>query len=181
MNLSYDFLEDNHKSESSKTTNLARIELIWANGGMWQRVSYTSPSMTYEQESIVDRIIRSINNNSIVNHGVADDSQKSNLCRLSDIKKEWKDDGISSELVNKACIVIMNLHYQPVIYPTRRKSIQLQFELPDTSYLEFEIFEDKITCMEVPKRKYDEVFFPQIIGDDYDAINSIVEDFYGIT
>ena len=60
--------------------------------------------------------------------------------------------------------ILENIVEQPEIFPTANNSIQMEYELIDNSYLEFEIFEDKIICLEVP--------------NDIKIINNIVNNFF---
>ena len=55
----------------------------------------------------------------------------------------------------------------------------MQYELEDRSYLEFEIFEEKIICMKVPKRVYAKASVEIMRTLDMDIINTIVKEFYG--
>ena len=74
--------------------------------------------------------------------------------------------------------IIEKLSYQPEIYPTGRKSIQFQYELNDKSYLEFEIYEDKIMCLMVPKRVYSKAVEMQLTDSQEKRIGEIVDEFY---
>lgn len=62
----------------------------------------------------------------------------------------------SDKLIEKCKEIIQRIpdNLQPSIFPTGRSSIQMQYELADNSYLEFEIFLDKIVFLEIPKREY---------------------------
>jgi len=58
---------------------------------------------------------------------------------------------VSDKVIDRATEIIIDLDYQPdLVCPTGRGSMQLEWDLDDNSYLEFEIFDDKITCMNVP-------------------------------
>lgn len=105
--------------------------------------------------------------------------------RLDNIKElgvDWDGYGaesFSKTLIEKCKKIIRSLPIQPSIYPTGRNSIQLQYELDDKSYLEFEIFEDKIACLEVPKRNYIEAKEWTLSNTENAQIKRIVDDFYG--
>lgn len=73
--------------------------------------------------------------------------------------------------------ILENIVEQPEIFPTANNSIQMEYELIDNSYLEFEIFEDKIICLEVPQRNYSK-YKEQIIPNDIKIINNIVNNFF---
>ena len=78
-----------------------------------------------------------------------------NLERLEDIARldfDWN--GYGAKPFNRTLIadvrnIISYLSEQPEIFPTGRNSIQLEYHLPDESYLEFEIFEGKVMGMQV--------------------------------
>lgn len=105
--------------------------------------------------------------------------------RLQDIEKlekDWNGYGancFSGELIDKCEKIVGNLPVQPAIYPTGRNSIQFQYELADRSYLEFEVFERKIACLEVPKRIYSDAVELTITDSEELRVREIVEKFYG--
>ena len=107
-----------------------------------------------------------------------------NLMRLQDISKlrdDWDGYGANSfdkNLIDSVENIIENVHVQPEIYPTGCNSIQLQYELEDKSYLEFEVFKDKILCMKVPQRNYNKPEYEIIQPVDIKRINEIIDNFY---
>uniref|UniRef100_UPI0040577811 hypothetical protein n=1 Tax=Acetatifactor sp. TaxID=1872090 RepID=UPI0040577811 len=111
-------------------------------------------------------------------------AQLENLDRINDIRKlEDNWNGYDSKAINDTVIamaeeVIRSISYQPKLYPTGRDSIQMQYELNDRSYLEFEIFADKIVCMKVPQRVYSKAAFITIEGLDIALISKILKEFY---
>lgn len=111
--------------------------------------------------------------------------QLENLNRLYDIKQldaNWngyEGQQISRTAIDMAENIIKNVCIQPLIFPTGRNSIQMQYELADRSYLEFEIFEEKIVCMKVPKRVYERASFEVFVDVDMERLNKIIEEFYG--
>jgi hypothetical protein len=112
--------------------------------------------------------------------------QLSNLNRLYDIKQLDEDwNGYGGHKINPTAIeiseaIVKGVSVQPIIYPTGRSSIQMQYELEtDGSYLEFEVFETEIMCMLVPKRIYENTIFEKITCDNIRRVNQIVEEFYG--
>lgn len=111
--------------------------------------------------------------------------KEQNLIRLDEISKleeNWNGYGakaFSQELIGKCKDIINNLEFQPKIFPTGRKSVQFQYELEDRSYLEFEIFEDKISCLEVPKRIYSNAHTFEFPISEAQRIEEIVKKFYG--
>lgn len=110
--------------------------------------------------------------------------KQKNLDRLNQIK-ELKDDwnGYGAQSIDNIVIksvenIIENVHVQPEIYPTGRNSIQLEYELEDRSYLEFEVFKDKILCMRIPQRNYNKPEYEVIQPVDIKRINQIIYNFY---
>ena len=88
-----------------------------------------------------------------------------NLQKLNNIKlfkENWNGYNakpFSDSLIEKCKEIIQRIpdNLQPSIFPTGRSSIQMQYELVDNSYLEFEIFLDRIEFLEVPKRNYSKI------------------------
>lgn len=110
------------------------------------------------------------------------DSRMSNISLLEEIKETQKkdeEDYVSDRVIDNALKLVFNLEHQPELFKTRENSINMQFEANDGSYLEFEVFEDRITCMIVPQRNYDEAVYPQVSLDNIGEINAIVRGFYG--
>jgi hypothetical protein len=104
------------------------------------------------------------------------------LYEISHLENNWDGNGaekINNDAIEIAFSIIKNVSVQPELYPTGRKSIQLQYELEDRSYLEFEIFENNIMCMKVPKRIYSNASFEEIDSGNVDRVNQIVKEFYG--
>lgn len=105
--------------------------------------------------------------------------------RLRDIEElapDWNGYGarsFSSVLIDKCERIVGSLSVQPFIYPTGRNSIQFQYELGDKSYLEFEIFETKTMCLQVPKRIYSEAIEFELVDSEENRIKEIVDIFYG--
>lgn len=110
--------------------------------------------------------------------------QLNNLNKLYDIKKlekNWNGYGgleIDNVVIERAEIFIKNICRQPKMFPTGRNSIQMQYELEDKSYLEFEIYEEKVMCMKVPKRIYKNAVFEKFEDIEIKKLNQIVKEFY---
>ncbi|APO46803.1 hypothetical protein BS614_24005 [Paenibacillus xylanexedens] len=94
-----------------------------------------------------------------------------NLVTIQEIKKlddNWNDNGaekFEEELISTVISIVTFLDFQPYIFPTARKSIQLEYEKSNGDYLEMEIYKDKIgiymelengdeTDREIPLTKY---------------------------
>lgn len=107
-----------------------------------------------------------------------------NILRLQDISElrdDWNGYGAKSfdkNLIDSVENIIENVHVQPEIYPTERNSIQLEYELEDKSYLEFEVFKNKILCMRIPRRNYSKAEYEVISPIDIKRINEIIDNFY---
>lgn len=168
--------------EDTQLPKLFNASYYWNENQIIASISFKSTSLTKEQEYTRSRVLNYIS--TIFDDN--DDSsnlQKKNLCILSDIKNVWNEEDntpIPVSVITEVSNVILNLTIQPRIYPTNRKSIQLQYELADRSYLEFEMFADHIVCMIVPQRKYEKAIFPSVKIGDYNEMNRILEEFYGV-
>lgn len=104
------------------------------------------------------------------------------LCQIASLKENWNGYGaepFSASLINTCNALISVLEPQPAIFPTGRGSIQFQYELKDGSYLEFEIFEKKILCLEIPQRIYSAARMFELRPSEIKKVKKIVEVFYG--
>ncbi len=108
-----------------------------------------------------------------------------NLFRLDEIaelEENWNGYGakaFSQKLIEKCKGIIYDLEVQPNIFPTGRQSVQFQYELEDRSYLEFEIFEENVSCLEVPQRIYSNARTFVFPISEAQRIKEIVKEFYG--
>lgn len=74
------------------------------------------------------------------------------LDSFAELPDNWNGYGagrISEKLIEKTKRIIFGLSVQPMLFPTGRKSIQFEYEKPDGEYLEFEVFEDRITLLHI--------------------------------
>lgn len=105
--------------------------------------------------------------------------------RLKEIEQlgtDWNGYGakpFSETLISKCKRIVSLLSIQPSIYPTGRNSIQFQYELSDRSYLEFEIFENKTMCLQVPERIYSRAVECELVDSEDEKIKEMVDNFYG--
>ena len=79
------------------------------------------------------------------------------LVIIRNLKSNWNEygaDPIPETIINKCWLICKKLRIQPMISPTARNSIQFEYELEDESYLEFEIYRDKITILCIEKKEY---------------------------
>ncbi|MBQ7168567.1 MAG: hypothetical protein IJR63_01525 [Synergistaceae bacterium] len=111
------------------------------------------------------------------------DELTSNLERLEDIARldsDWNGYGakpFTRTLIAEVRNIIQYLSEQPEIFPTGRESIQLEYHLPDESYLEFEVFEDKVVAMQVTGTDYDNAQFWEFASNDVAQICNITDRF----
>lgn len=113
---------------------------------------------------------------------VCGDSNVDRLDEIGKLRYDWNGYGAQgfSETLIETCKKLFHLlPVAPKIYPTGRQSIQFQYELIDKSYLEFEIFEEKIICLQVPQRKYSEARVVELRVFETERVKEIVGDFYG--
>lgn len=103
------------------------------------------------------------------------------LTQIQNLEYDWDGyggDTIPANVILLAKSIVMTLEHQPEIYPTKRRTVQMQYELADRSYLEFEVFADKIEMLLVPKRRYADAIERTISADQYYGIKHIVKDFF---
>lgn len=92
-----------------------------------------------------------------------------------DFQVNWNGNGALPFLegqIEKTKLILFNLPKQPEIFPTARQSVQFEYEKENGDYLEFEIFEDSISCLEIISGRENE---RQI---DESEIFSVVNNFY---
>lgn len=80
---------------------------------------------------------------------------RTSLVIIRNLEPNWDGYGtnpIPETLINRCWLICKELRIQPSIAPTARNSIQFEYELEDKSYLEFEIYIDKITVLIVEER-----------------------------
>ena len=104
------------------------------------------------------------------------------LKEIENLENDWNGYGakpFSETLIDKCKRIVSSLSVQPSIYPTGRNSIQFQYELSDRSYLEFEIFENKTMCLQVPERIYSKAVECELVDSEDEKIKEMVDNFYG--
>ena len=165
-----------------KILKLLSINIYWARERIIPYINTVSSDLNEEQKMAVDQVIGQIANHTNAKYTHEADLQQRNICKLIDINNEWNKDNIPipGVVIKEVSNILLKVTKQPDLYPTNRESIQLQFDLEDRSYLEFEIFKDKVVCMVVPKRIYSNAYFPKVDFGNYDEINRIIGDFHGI-
>ena len=110
---------------------------------------------------------------------------KTILVQIRNLKDNWNQEGakaFSETLVNRCWLICLKLKIQPLIFPTARNSIQFEYELEDKSYLEFEIYSDKITILCIEKEEYNKAIEFTLRSLDKDSIikdmNLLINLFY---
>lgn len=101
--------------------------------------------------------------------------------QISNLPDNWNGYGaksFSSKIIEKCKEIFVKLPVAPSVFPTGRQSIQFQYELPDRSYLGFEIFEEKITSLFVPERKYNCAETKEFTFNDIEQIKEMVIKFH---
>jgi len=110
-------------------------------------------------------------------------SRKQNLINLTDaldLQDNWNGYGakaINRRLIGKCMDIVCNLDIQPYIFPTGRDSIQLEYELNNSNYLEFEVFVDRIEIMFTKGSAESTVNF-KLDTLSYNTMNLIIDKFY---
>ena len=89
-------------------------------------------------------------------------------------QKETDEDYVSPKVINNALVLVDRLVVQPEIFKTNQNSLHLQFNFKDNTYVELEVFENRLTCMIVPKRVYDNVQYPEVSLSTINTINTIL-------
>lgn len=103
------------------------------------------------------------------------------LGEIERLEENWNGYGaqpISKRAIELARLIVQDTFHQPRIIPTGRRSVQLEYESKDKTYLELEIFDDKVKFLIVPMRDYSEAiegtlpvesafYIPQMIDDLY--------------
>lgn len=165
------------RSSSKVSTNNTYSEFLKDGMNVLGSIGYNINKTT---QSVIEFIYNSRNGLLFMNPEVI-----KSIKRLRDIENlpfDWNGYGaecFSSVLIDKCERIIKNLSIQPLIYPTGRDSIQFQYELNDRSYLEFEIFEDRTMCLQVPKRIYSAAIELELKDSEDNQIKEIVDKFYG--
>lgn len=79
------------------------------------------------------------------------------LNEIRTFEKNWNGydaEPIPEIIINKCEEIVNLLDYQLKLFPTGRETIQFEHDFEDETYIEFEIFKDKVGVLIVPKREY---------------------------
>lgn len=103
------------------------------------------------------------------------------LNEIANLEDDWNGYGghkMPESVIKLAEKIVKILYRQPEIFPTGRRSIQMQYELDDDSYLEFEIFDDRIHTMVIPQMDYSRTLESEIPVSEYVKLADQVDDFF---
>ena len=102
------------------------------------------------------------------------------LFEMSKLEEDWNGYSakkISNRIIELAKSILDIVEQQPEIYPTGRGTINMQYELKDKSYLEFELFDNRIECLKVPKREYSKAVTESINEENIVRVSKILKEF----
>ena len=109
--------------------------------GYWSKTITTIATQIEKKQFYCALIVRDIEK-------VSNEELKNNLEKLlvfSRMKAGWdgyQAEEISIELIKKARDILVELYKQPEIFPTAAGTIQLEYDGPNNSYLEFQLHEE---------------------------------------
>ena len=104
---------------------------------------------------------------------------KKKLRMIEGLTDNWNGNGaesFSKELIGKIDSFIDGLEYQPEIFPTAGKSIQLEYDRINSGHIEFDVSEKDIievyeVCSDGKDKEYD-------IPSDVRSLNEVLKRFY---
>ena len=97
---------------------------------------------------------------------------------VSELEENWNGYGghpISSSIIKFALHMLLILDVQPNIFPTGRRSLQFEYRKTDNSYLEFEIFEDKVKMLMIPNNDFGKAEMQTLDFEDHTLEQFIIE------
>ncbi len=104
-----------------------------------------------------------------------------NLKRLSEIEKlpeNWNNNGadrISGSIIKIVRKLLMNLDFQPEVFPTACDAVQLEWQNKTDEYLEMEVLEDSINIFQIDSDGNEE---QRTIAVDEVSVKKVVSEFY---
>lgn len=141
---------------------------------------YQSASSFQEQTTFnMNEIVISDTNTRGQNNFTIQDDLTRNLDRLENIAQledDWDGYGaksFSTTVIATVRNIISYLKEQPEIFPTGRGSVQLEYHMPDYSYLELEVFDDKVVVMQILNSDYDNAQFWELPSNEITKILNI--------
>ena len=104
------------------------------------------------------------------------------LQEISELEDDW--DGYGASRIPEECIniskdIVEVLPIQPLISPTGRNTIYMQYDLSDKSFLGFEVGSSHVTMLRIYKADYANAYQENITFDKIMRIKQEVASFYG--
>ena len=115
-------------------------------------ISAVSPAMANSSANI-ELFCGAHNVSAVVLDAQAYAARKPNLDKLDSIgtfERNWNGYGapaFGAGVIETAKIIVAQLTKQPEIFPTGRGTVQMEYHQKDGTYLEFEVFADRITVV----------------------------------
>lgn len=157
--------QNDYKQESIGKNNIY-ITFSETKGISYDLSRYTNSNNNESLDSIV------------INSEKIDNIDK--LSKIADLNDGWDGEGAKAfdkELIEITKKIVMELNYQPEIFPTACESIQFEYDLDNGAYLEFEIsMGKKAKCFSIDQNGKETTKY---ICADSNEINKVVEKFYG--
>lgn len=156
------------------------LKVFNKNDNPWWSIIITTLTAIAWPILIVYLIYLSIQENEL------DSKNKKTYQKYRGMIQEWN---VPIEVKSNAFMLLNNLYASPDrIFPTRRNSIQFEWDLKDGSYMEFEIYKNEVSCLIVPfheilaaNKQYDKIkevaIQKQFILMDIESIDNTVKDF----
>lgn len=101
------------------------------------------------------------------------------LDRIAMLPENWNQDGaptISDSIVSYTRQLLTYLDIQPEVFPTAANSIQLEYDAPNGSYMEFEIKEECVCFFSIDQHGVENT---EMLPKDAVLINQLVDSIYG--
>lgn len=101
------------------------------------------------------------------------------LDRIAMLPENWNQDGapaISDSIVSYTRQLLTYLDIQPEVFPTAANSIQLEYDAPNGSYMEFEIKEECICFFSIDQHGVENT---EMLPKNAVLINQLVDSIYG--
>lgn len=120
-------------------------------------VASATPTSTYNNSADAECICDVQNSSAVALDAQVCVERNMNLDKLNNIgklKPGWNGYGapsIEEGIINQAKLIVAQLKMQPEIFPTGRGTVQMEYHQNDGTYLEFELFTDKITVLYIGK------------------------------
>lgn len=100
------------------------------------------------------------------------------IADLDDNWDEYDSPRIPTECIKLARSIIDNVSVQPIISPTGRRTIYMQYELSDSSFLGFEVGLNSVKMLFVHKQDYDNAQQEVITSNIVEIVKAKVVCFY---